>query len=395
MSRYDASPIVSRETDAVGLSHHTWVDTLAVESARGYRFIDLFSGCGGLFTGCIAAGLRPVLAVENWGPAAATHRLNHPGVWLYDRDIVTLSERMLRSSLGDEWPDVLVGGPPCTKYSTMGSQDTNHPIALLYLQYLRVVATLRPHICVIESVPGLLRPRCRHLLNDMLRRLDGLGYTASVQVLNAAWYGVPQIRTRVIIVGNRHGLPNPYPQPLLERECEFVATRQVLLDLAGLPRDLSWSHDWPASGEELRSAMTLIRPGQRVRPHPRACRRLDSERPAWTVMHHNGASFVHPWLPRKISAREMARLQGFPDEFGFRGSSVDQMHQIGNAVPPPLARHIALAVRTLLDEVADGDCPDAARRDAQGESAVSGDAETASNQRRGRQQQKRPLPPFE
>lgn len=92
--------------------------------------------------------------------------------------------------------------------------------------------------------------------------------------------------------------------------------------------------------------------GGRLEPYRQGYRRLRPDRPAWTVTDNHGCSFTHPWLPRIISPREMARLQAFPDDFRFRGTLFEQMHQIGNAVPPPLARHIALAVRTLLDEVA-------------------------------------------
>ena len=352
MSRYEATPIVSRDVDVIGRTHHVWVDTREPRTGSPYRFADLFCGCGGLMLGCRAAGLRVVLAVDEWAPAAATHRLNHPGTWLHEGDIRRLSDRRIRSGLGDELPDVIVGGPPCRKYSTAGDQDTGHPTAHLYLEYLRVVAALRPHVCVIENVPGLLQPKCQHVLHDAVRRLGDLGYVPSVQVLNAAWYGVPQTRERVIIVANRHGLPNPYPRPLLWHDGEFIRTRQVLLDLADRPRDLQWSHDWPVHDRETTERLAAVRCGESLGPAKQGYRRLIAHRPAWTVTDNHGAMFIHPWLPRVISAREMARLQAFPDDCHFRGNLGEQMHQIGNAVPPPLARHIALAVRTLLDEVA-------------------------------------------
>jgi len=345
------------ETDLLGGTNHRWVDTLRSVACMAYRFVDLFCGCGGFSCGFVAAALRPVLAVEKAEfddprlviHAERTYRRNFPGVWLHDRGIETLTARQLDSGLGQNTPHIVIGGPPCTKFSVATTPDLTHPIAQLYLEYIRILAALRPQVCVIENVPGLLRPKCRPVLDDIVARLCDLGYDkATVLKLNAAWYGVPQTRERLIIVANRLGIPNAYPRPLLT-ESEFVPTRDVLLDLADHPRDLDWSHDWPVHGERMADELYPLGPGGRPPGKRQGYRRLDPERPAWTVIDNHGGAATHPWLPRVLSVREMARLQSFPDSFAFRGGVTAERRQVGNAVPPVMAKHIARAVAAMLE----------------------------------------------
>jgi len=345
------------ETDLLGGTNHRWVDTLGVLTCSPYRFVDLFCGCGGFTCGFVAAGLHPVLAVEKAEfddprqviHAERTYRRNFPGVWLHDRGIETLTARQLESGLGGGSPHVVIGGPPCTKFSVATTPDLTHPIAQLYLEYIRILGALRPQVCVIENVPGLLRPKCRPALDDIVARLCDLGYDhVSVLELNAAWYGVPQTRERLIIIANRLGIPNAYPEPLLT-EAELVPTRDVLLDLADHPRDLDWSHDWPVHGERVADELDPLGPGGRPPGKVQGYRRLDPDRPAWTVIDNHGGAATHQWLPRVVSVREMARLQSFPDSFAFRGGVTAERRQVGNAVPPVMAKHIARAVAAMLE----------------------------------------------
>lgn len=344
----------------LGQCNHRWVRTVGLFTHWSYRFVDLFCGCGGISCGFRMAGLQPVLAVEKAkhdDPKDETHaersyRRNFPSVWVHDQAIETLREVRLRSALGDETPHVIVGGPPCQAYSWAGPRRPNDPRGRMYLEYLRIVEVLRPHVCVIENVPGLLTRRFRHVLYDIMARLSDLGYgTASVLKLNSAWYGVPQTRERVIIIANRHGLRNPYPEPLLPNEVDFRTVGDALRDLADLPRDLDWNHDWPVHSPHVIDGQGGLRYGETLHGYGSAWERLNPDEPAPTVKSNNGGAAVHPWLPRVLTVRELARLQSFPDWYQFRGGVTAERRQVGNAVPPEMAKHIARAVSVLLDGI--------------------------------------------
>lgn len=210
---------------------------------------------------------------------------------------------------------------------------------------------LLPDVIVVENVPEIGSFDDGQVIHDIITRLHDLGYAdPSVLVLNSAWYGVPQKRLRAFIVANRHGLPNCYPSPLLG-EGEYKTVRQAIADLADLPRDLDWSHDWPIHGHEMVERLRHLQPGDRAYDYNEAWRRLLADAPAPTVMSVNAGSAVHPSLPRALSVRELARLQSFPDSFVFRGGVSAERKQVANAVPPEMARHIGLAVRSMLDEI--------------------------------------------
>lgn len=346
--------------DLLGHHHHHWVRTLAVAAGWASRFIDLFSGCGGISCGFRMAGLRPVLAVEkarHEDPNDDTHaersyRRNFPGVWVHDGGIETLTNQRLLSGLGDERPQVIVGGPPCQAYSRAGRRDPNDPKARMYVEYLRIVAALLPDVVVMENVVEIRSAGGGEFLRDIISGLDSLGYAnPSLVPLNSAWYGVPQKRWRAILIANRHGLPNPYPEPLLFDEADFGTVGDAIRDLADLPRDLEWSHDWTVHSGKVVTGLSQLEYGQTLHGYNEAWERLHPDRPAPVVKSNNGGAAVHPWHPRCLSVRELARLQSFPDDFTLRGGVTAERRQVGNAVPPEMAKHIGRAVATLLDAV--------------------------------------------
>lgn len=213
----------------------------------------------------------------------------------------------------------------------------------------------------LQSI-GQLYPILVHRVNDEFVLVDGglrldaaladLGYgTTSLEVLNAADYGVPQDRKRAIIVANPWGLPNPYPGPILAEPFHRTVA-SAIGDLRGLPQGALPNHEWPNPGVRKRSRIAALSHGEPLYPNFTGCsRRLWPDRPAYTVTANNGQPHIHPHEDRFISVREMARLQGFPDSFVFEGSVSETQRQVANAIPPPLAEHVALALRPLLRSV--------------------------------------------
>lgn len=327
-----------------------WVDTSQVEVGATHRVVDLFAGAGGLSLGFSVAGYESVLAVECEVGAAATYAANFPGTRLHTGLIEDLGEDALLKHFADGRPDVVCGGPPCQSHSTAGRRDAADPRGHLYQEFLRVVAVLRAHFLVMENVPGLLSIEHGARVQRILDGLVGIGYPdASVMMLEAAEFGVPQMRKRLFIIANRHGLPNPRPLPLLSRS-RFISVEASIDDLKGRPRNPATNHEWTRHTPEMEQRLARVAPGATLYDgYSGSWRRLRIGLPSPTIKENHGAPHIHYELPRTISAREMARLQTFPDEFVFCGDMASAMIQIGNAVPALLVKAVALALRPSLD----------------------------------------------
>jgi DNA (cytosine-5)-methyltransferase 1 len=332
-----------------------WVDTSQVDTGSTYRVADLFAGAGGLSLGFEMAGFTTVLAVESDADAAATHTANFPNVRLHTGLIEDLSADDLLAHFADDRPDVICGGPPCQSHSTAGRRDPDDPRGHLYQEFLRVTEVLRPHFLVMENVPGLLSIEQGGRVQRILEGLAGIGYPeGAVMMLEAAEFGVPQMRRRLFVVASRHGLPNPRPLPLLSRS-RFVPVESAIDDLKSRPRDPATNHEWTRHGSEMEQRLARVAPGETLYDgFSGSWRRLQIGLPSATVKHNNGAPHIHYELPRTLSAREMARLQTLPDQFLFCGDMSSVMLQVGNAVPPLLARSVALALRPSLDALVSG-----------------------------------------
>lgn len=326
-----------------------WVDTHTVPMQATPTLVDLFCGCGGFSHGFAMAGFRPILGVDFDAQALETHAWNMPDARTLLARIEDLTDDDILAAVAGEDIDVVAGGPPCQGFSTAGERRPDDPRNDLFKEFVRVTSILRPHYLVMENVPGILSFEGGRVIEELMRELADVGYPgASVLTLNAAEYGVPQLRERVIIVANRHGLPNPYPLPVLQ-PAEFVTVDQAIGDMWGLPQGAVANHEWPVPAAHLQARMSSLPHGAPLYDSFKGgCRRFWPDRPAFTVLANNGQPHVHPHEGRFSSVREMARLQGFPDHFAFRGGLQSMMHQVGNAVPPPLAQQVALALRPSL-----------------------------------------------
>ena len=181
-----------------------------------YKVIDLFAGVGGLSYGFAHDDSFIIVAAnEILEPMAKAYSLNHPSVKMYNCDIKDFSINNLESDLGIKEGDVdlIVGGPPCQAYSTAGKRAEGDPRGQLFQQYYRILSELKPKVFIFENVKGLLSMNGGRLIRHIIGLFESLGYKVNIKLLNAADYGTPQIRERVIIVGNNfHGV-FPYPKP--------------------------------------------------------------------------------------------------------------------------------------------------------------------------------------
>ena len=341
--------------------------------------ISLFSGAGGLDLGVERAGYRCAAAVEVDGDAADTMEKNFDGLNapVIRGDILDVPTReILRAAglKGRERPDLLVGGPPCTPFSKSGfwlewKRAGLDPDASLLQAYTRVLAEAKPRAFILENVYALTynNKASRPAFERLLREIDEAGYRCSWAVLNAADYGVPQLRPRLFVVGRPKGQPVPeLPGPThggrWERrstgdvERPHVTAGEVLDGLVTSPEPEEvvrgqWRHllpEVPPGGNYLHFT------AERGHPDPVFAWRsrywsfllkLDPNRPSPTIQAQPGPN-VGPfhWDNRRLRVPELKRLFTFPDDFEFVGRRASVQAQIGNSVPPALAYAVAGAL---------------------------------------------------
>jgi DNA (cytosine-5)-methyltransferase 1 len=240
-------------------------------------------------------------------------------------------------SLLDDLPeqaDILIGGFPCQDISVNGKgAGVAGKRSGLYRAMVEAIARTKPKIFVAENVKGLLMKHNADSLRQVLTDFKSLGYDISYQLYHAADYGVAQSRERVIIVGTRPGV-KPFNAPTATHKIEdHITAREALHDLANLPEDGSVNHIWSKA----------------ARSSEQGDRKLLPNRPGYTIRAEcHGNIQYHYELPRRISMREAARIQSFPDDFIFDSKLRETERQIGNAVPPVLAWHIANAALKSL-----------------------------------------------
>jgi len=360
--------------------------------------MDLFAGVGGLSYGFSKIPeFNIVAANEIEKDIAAAYFLNHPNVTMLNCDICSLTDHMLHDALGGKKIDIVVGGPPCQSYSTLGKRQMDDR-ANLFIQYKRVLGILRPKAFIYENVVGLLSMNQGRLFNTVLSEFSELGYELKYKVLNAVNYGVPQFRERVILVGflgeNKYEFPEPTHGEGLK---PYVTLKDALGDLPPLSSgetnntylhepdndflrfvregsEQLTEHTAPRNGEHLIRIMQALKEGQSKDDLPEEIRpksgygntyaKLWWNRPSTTITRNfacpSSSRCIHPRDSRAMSIREGARLQSFPDTYKFYGSDSMKRLQIGNAVPPLVpysvistdasckAVHISLMIKILF-----------------------------------------------
>lgn len=330
-----------------------WIDTTTVgNSVNTYNIVDLFSGCGGITCGFVQAGFRPLIGVEVDPAASTTYRHNFPNSIHIEGKVEEVDIEIVKSLLGNNKIHVICAGFPCPGFSVAGQRVVDDSRNVLYKQVIRFARELRPWFVVMENVPGFVTLNNGSYLKNIITEFSDIGYTVSAQILESAAYGVPQFRPRTIMIGNRFSEPNPYPKPILD-EKHYVPIESAIEDLKNTPCNPLINHEWTKHSEEMINRIEQVQPGASLYDsYFDAWKRQYSGIPSMTIKDNHGGTHIHPQLNRVISAREAARLQSFPDSFLFWGAMKRAYFQIGNAVPPLLAKHIALAIKPSVDRIA-------------------------------------------
>lgn len=366
-----------------------------------YKVIDLFAGVGGLSYGFAHDDEFQILAAnEILEPMAKAYSANHPTVKMYNKDIKDFGIVDLQKDLGISKGDVdvVVGGPPCQAYSTVGKRLIDDPRGQLFQEYFRILKEVRPKMFVFENVKGLLSMQGGVLIRQIRALFESIGYTVQIKLLNAADYGAPQIRERIILVGTLNNRPFAYPTPThydpstgVEAKLglkPYVTLGEALGDLPSIrsgeqavryecepqneyqrmmrrnaPEQIM-DHETSKNNDKLIAIMQALPDGGSPKDIPEELRpksgfantycRLWWNRPSTTITRNLGcpssSRCVHPKDPRPLTTREGARLQGFPDSYIFYGSRADKHLQIGNAVPTFLSVAIKDAIKSYLKE---------------------------------------------
>jgi len=400
-----------------------------------HTFIDFFGAPGGLSLGFEMAGFKGIGALDIFEAGMETHAFNFPESKVIVEDIRKISVADLKKELGitSHKIDVIIGGPPCQGFSTIGrvkiaslarngtwKLNNHHPRFIddprneLYKEFIRMVNGIRPKIVVMENVPGMMSYRNGEIVREIIEDFNNVGYRAQARILNAAEYGVPQIRKRIFFIAVRKNLRISISWPKLTHSCSngsplmrslfeekslkpavtvWEAIGDLPLPVPGKPRlaDVALNYDrkpfseyqrWARrNSKEIHNHITrqhnerdikvfsLMKEGEKWKDLSEEIRKnygyrddifndkfkkLKRDEPSWTVVAHlykDGYMYIHPTEPRTITVREAARLQSFPDTFIFKGSRTDQFKQVGNAVPPLLAKTVALSIKEMLENV--------------------------------------------
>ncbi len=337
-----------------------------------YTAIDLFSGAGGLHIGFENAGFEIKLCIDNNDIVEKTHKRNFPNIPIINRDINQIPTSEIREYLEGINVDVIIGGPPCQGFSTIGHRVSSNPEKRskkdprneLVLTYARIINEIRPKFIIMENVKGILTLENGAYLRNVLSILTRAGYKAEYKLINMADYGIPEVRERVIIIGNRIGMPVSFPAPdhsdnPKDNLLPWKNCWDVLKDLEKMPDNPSFNHVALKHTEKNIERYKLIPEGGRLpedelperlyrKNFGNTYKRLARNRPALTMVPGNDAFPIHPTLNRSLTVREAARIQTFPDSMIFEGNRRQQGHQVGNAVPPIFSEKLA---KFILEQI--------------------------------------------
>lgn len=373
------------------------------------KVIDLFAGCGGLSLEFEMAGFEIPVAVEIDAWASETYKNNHPDTKVITEDITKVVN--LDTILDEPTViDGIIGGPPCQGFSLSGNRDKRDPRNSLFMEFVRFVKYFNPKFFVMENVTGLLSMKTianEYVKDIILKEFRLAGYRVEIFVLNSAEHGVPQTRKRVFFIGLREDIPYEIekiePKGWLFGE-EQISIEQAIMDLPKIKaregEDPSEYTDAPATDYQrwARNDSVILHNHVAMKHTSRLVERFSKigfgqsvadvdieyqqrkrgdadkisgkvysqnnmrpfpDRPSPTIPASFQSNFVHPYIDRSYTAREGARLQSFPDKYRFYGKRVtmsweknlSQYKQIGNVVPPLLAKSVATTIQQYFNYI--------------------------------------------
>ena len=330
--------------------------------------ISLFSGCGGLDLGFERAGFNVPVANEFDFSIFETFKINHPNTHLIEGDVRQISKDDITPFITGE-VDGIIGGPPCQSWSEAGSlRGINDARGQLFYDYIRILKDFKPKFFLAENVSGMLANRHSDAVKNILNLFDDAGYNVSLTMVNAKNYGVAEERKRVFYIGFRKDLDVNFvfPRGSTENDADKITLRDIIWDLqftavpsaeknhhnpnainnneyfTGAYSPIFMSRNRVKDWDE--QAFTVQASGRQCQLHPQA--------PKMEKVEKNLYRFVEgkEHLYRRMTIREVARIQGFPDDFKFIYKDTNDAYKmIGNAVPVNLAYEIAVAIKKLIE----------------------------------------------
>lgn len=343
-----------------------------IKNGTKYTVVDLFSGAGGFTIGFTKANFKILLSTDFDSDCANAHKKNMPTIPFLHSDIYNISEDIIDQYVNTD-VDVLIGGPPCQGFSTIGARASSNeerrkrfdPRNTLFKQYIRILSYIKPKFFLMENVKGIMTRDKGKIFEEIQATFAATGYKFNYVVLNAADFGVPQIRERVFFYGNRLGIDMTPPS---KTHGEGLKPYKTVLEAIGDLADDSvkaLNHVPLNHGEINIRRYSLIPEGGRMpedklppelyrKNFGNTFKRLDRNKPSLTMVPGHNAFPIHPWLNRSLTVREAARIQMFPDDYEFMGNRQKQCMQVGNAVPIGLSYRWALQIKSLLDEYYNG-----------------------------------------
>ena len=367
---------------------------------KKYNVIDLFSGAGGLGLGFEKANFEINLAIEQDESAVETYKYNHKNTKVICSDIKNIKTK--EYNLGKI--DGIIGGPPCQGFSLSGKRDPKDPRNSLFMEFIRIVNEQKPIFIVMENVKGLLSMKLNdgsYVKDIIINEFDKIGYSVKYKVLDSSEYGVPQKRERVFFIGTLHNLKIDIEEFFPIPRSTFITIEQALSDLpiikAGQGEHIQkypippqneyqnlirkdsefvYNHQAMKHTQRILDRFSIIKEGQSLKDVPKEHSQRQRgksdeisgkvysqnnmrpyyDKPSPTITASFQSNFVHPKLNRNFTAREACRLQSFPDTYIIKGKrttmswekNLSQYQQIGNAVPPLLAKAIGEQVYSVL-----------------------------------------------
>lgn len=367
--------------------------------------ISLFSGAGGCSLGFKQAGYSVLYASDIDESAGKAYLINFPETPFERADInkLNFSSILSKSCIKEGELDILIGGPPCQGFSTAGARFWEDPRNELLKSYVKALRTIRPKWFLMENVEGLLTAKGGEYLFEAAKAFISLGYRIKIEKIYAQEFGVPQRRKRVLIVGNRIGKEFSFPEPTIKLNGrifrnsditlrhaigelpEAATSKEAALSYLESPKNqfetylrgtssVLKEHFSPSMREIQLQRIMALSPGQTMKDMPEhlqhvsfkkranrrvmdgtpmekrggspsGLKRLIINEPCLTITGAATREFIHPIHHRPLTIRECARIQTFPDDFVFYGNASEKIQQIGNAIPPLVARIFAEHIR--------------------------------------------------
>ena len=338
--------------------------------------IDLFCGCGGLSYGFIEAGYDVLLGIDHWKDAIVTFENTHKNAKGLVADLFTETPKDISKKTGIKDVDIIIGGPPCQGFSIAGKRIIDDERNQLYKSFVGFVKHYQPKVFLMENVPNIVSMGKGVVKDSIIEDFEKLGYTVVYKVLLASDFGVPQNRRRAFFVGTKNRKEFVFPTPTTENP---ISSEEAISDLSEntikdgskyktepksdyqkLIRGKSvgiYNHEITNHSEQTTSIISLVPDGGNYKDLPEEFRKTRNVNIAWTRLNSKKPSFTidtghrhhfHYKYNRVPTVRESARIQSFPDTFIFLGSKTSQYKQVGNAVPPILAKVLATEIKKYL-----------------------------------------------